>query len=62
MDFVTSAVCVETDDDSDAQATDSEQPGFQVVFYYLVRAENVFGIGSLGEDSSGSPRAGRDCP
>ncbi|MBP7147718.1 MAG: S8 family serine peptidase [Acidobacteria bacterium] len=63
-DFVGPAVCVETNDGADTQATDTATPSAGQAFFYLVRAENACpnGQGTLGFTSSGAERAGRVCP
>lgn len=57
----TAADCVETDD-TDTTAQDATTPAAGVVFYYLVRAENDCGEGSLGTRSDGVERTGTSCP
>jgi hypothetical protein len=56
--------CVESDDGPNTTATYAGDPAPGQVFYYLVRAQDscAFGMGPLGTDSSGVPRAGRTCP
>jgi hypothetical protein len=65
-DFVSAAVCVESDDSSDTIAVDGEVPAPGTSFFYLVRAENLCpgdqGQGMLGSASSGTPITGRSCP
>jgi hypothetical protein len=63
-DFVTAAVCVESDDPLDTVATDAATPVAAEVFHYLVRAQNDCpdGEGDLGTASSGAPRTARVCP
>ncbi len=63
-DFVSSAVCVETDDGSDTTAVDLAIPGEGTALYYLVRPENSCpaGQGVLGRDSGGTLKPGRGCP
>jgi hypothetical protein len=60
-DFVRLAVCLESDDGQDTFALDSERPSSRSVNYYLVRAEGVCGLGSLGFSSTGSMRSGLVC-
>lgn len=61
-DFVTAAVCVESDD-GDTMTIDTNAPAPGGVFNYLVRAENDCpGAGSLGRDSDGAERPGAACP
>jgi hypothetical protein len=55
-------VCLESDDASDTVALDPGVPGSGDVYHYLVRAVNVCGDGSLGQDSTGSERNGPACP
>jgi hypothetical protein len=52
-DFVTTAVCVETDDASDQQAGATADPASGELFFYLVRPENDCGAGPLGNATSG---------
>jgi len=63
-DFVSSAVCVETNDGSDTTAVDLDTPTEGAALYYLVRPENSCpsGQGVLGRDSGGTPKPGRGCP
>jgi len=56
-----SATCVETDD-TDTSANDAALPSQGAAFYYLVRAGNACGEGSLGAGSNGVPRSGSTCP
>lgn len=49
--------CLESDDGSDYAAADADTPGSGETWFYLVRAENGCGAGSLGAGRSGS-----DCP
>ncbi len=62
-DFFSSATCIETDDGTDTQAEDLDDPLSQV-FYYLVRAQNAcpIGVGPLGVTSDGTPRTAAACP
>ena len=53
--------CVETDG-TDTRTVDGAWPAPAAAFFYLVRAENACGSGSLGSRSDGAPRAGRSCP
>jgi hypothetical protein len=59
--FVTGAICLESDDDTDVVAADPAAPGSGGVFYYLVRVQTGCD-GSLGLRSDGTVRAGRSCP
>ena len=63
-DFVTSTVCLESDDGTDRLATEAATPAIGSAFFYLARAENdcPSGQGPLGSASNGTPRAGRACP
>jgi hypothetical protein len=57
-DFIGSAICVESNDATDTIAEDTTgNPSAGAVFYYLIRAENGCGAGSIGDG-----RYGRDCP
>jgi hypothetical protein len=58
-DFVSAPVCVESNDASDTSSTDlAVGPG---VAFYLVRAENTCGQGTVGISSAGVPRAAAAC-
>jgi PKD repeat protein len=61
-DFVTNAVCLETDD-SDTMADDPDDPLPGEVYAYVSRGGDNCpdGEGSLGTDSDGTPRVGIDC-
>jgi hypothetical protein len=61
-DFGGGAACVESDGGPDTAAVDPAVPPVGEAFFYLVRAENLCGAGSLGRDSAGTERAGRACP
>lgn len=65
-DFLSAAVCVESDDGVDTSSTDGATPLAGQVHYYQVRAKNncpgSAGEGSLGQSSDGTPRLGRSCP
>jgi hypothetical protein len=65
-DFTTAAVCVEQDGGGNTVSSDATSPGLGEAFYYLIRAENLCpgsaGIGTLGTNSAGVPRAARTCP
>jgi len=63
-DFVSPAVCLESDDGGDQQAQDGDALAVGTAYFYLVRVENgcPIGAGGLGVDSSGTPRTGLDCP
>lgn len=62
-DFVTAAICVETDDVADTAAFDFGDPPPGGAFFYLVRAENgcADGRGPLGVSQGLYARAARDC-
>jgi hypothetical protein len=53
--------CTETNG-SDGDTFDPGTPALGTGFYYLVRAENACGQGSLGRQSNGTSRAGVFCP
>jgi cysteine-rich repeat protein len=61
-DYGSSAVCIESGDGSDLQATDAASPPSGTTFYYLVRAENACGAGTAGTTSKGACRDLRPCP
>ena len=61
-DFVAPAICVETADPVDLTAHDPLDPPLGEVFFYVVRASNGCGSGTLGFASDGSQRPGRTCP
>ncbi len=44
------------------QTQDADLPADDAIHYYLVRARNACGPGTLGFDSSGAPRAAPACP
>ncbi|MCP3981134.1 MAG: S8 family serine peptidase [bacterium] len=55
------AFCVESDDGVDTQAVDVDDPAVGATRYYLIRAENDCGPGTLGQNSAGAQRSGLDC-
>lgn len=61
-DFAGAGTCVESGDGPETVATDPEDPLTGAVFFYRVRARNLWGVGPLGRDSSGLETVGRDCP
>lgn len=60
--FDPAGVCVETDDGVDLQSVDAGVPPSGAVYYYLVRAQNGCGQGSVSDDSNGVPRTATGCP
>ena len=61
-DFEIAAACLESDG-ADMASTDGAPVPSGTVRFYLVRADNACpGAGSLGADSEGVERSGRDCP
>jgi hypothetical protein len=58
------ADCLESHDGPNTTATDLAVPSVGQGFFYLTRAQNMCpqGVGSLGTDSAGVPRAGASCP
>ena len=56
-----SGTCVESNG-SDGDSFDPATPVAGAGFYYLVRAENSCGQGTLGRQSSGAERTGVSCP
>ncbi len=46
----------------DLQAQDPARPSAAQGFYYLSRAQNACGDGTLGTDGAGAPRTGAACP
>jgi hypothetical protein len=56
-----SAICLEIDD-TDLEATDTQDPSLNTIWYYLVRAGNACDEGSIGSDSAGVARIGTSCP
>ncbi len=61
----TGATCLEAtafDDNRDTFAVDSAIPSSGQGFYYLIRAVNVCGAGTLGFRSNGIERTGVSCP
>ena len=62
-DFVSSAVCLESDDGADRVVIDAATPAAGQVLFYLVRVENGCpGYFSLGVGAGGEARSGLDCP
>ncbi len=64
-DFVTNAVCIESDDGTDTMATDVAVPPSNEIWFYLVVSENACPAPSgrnAGTTSSNTPRAARECP
>ncbi len=63
-DFVNGAICLETGDGPNSTATDLADPPLGGAFIYLIRGQNncAAGLGTLGDDSAGQPRAGLSCP
>jgi hypothetical protein len=55
------ASCVESGDGTDLTATDTSSPAAGAARFFLVRAINVCGAGSVGAGTSG-PRVVRSCP
>jgi len=55
-----SSTCVESGDSSDLTASDPTVP--PAAYYYLIRARNTCGIGTLGSMSSGALRVAAPCP
>ena len=55
------ATCVETNG-SNGNSLDAANPAAGAAFYYLVRAENACGLGTLGRVSNGAERTGVSCP
>jgi hypothetical protein len=60
-DFTTGTSCIETND-TDTTASAAGTPAAGTVDFYLVRAGNACGEGTLGFRSSGTERAGTSCP
>ena len=60
--FTSGTVCVESNHGADTVATDGAAPALGSGFYYLIRAENACGAGSLGTRSDGTQRSGVNCP
>jgi hypothetical protein len=60
--FTSGTVCVESNHGADTIATDGATPAAGTAFYYLIRAENACGAGTLGARSDGTPRSGVNCP
>jgi hypothetical protein len=57
-----SLVCLETNDAVDREALDPVSPAPGAAWFYLVRAGNACGEGSLGVDGQGAPRSALTCP
>jgi subtilisin family serine protease len=58
--FAIGVVCIETDGD-DTVSTDAENPQPGETFFYLVRAENDCGAGSVGQSSDATDRTAASC-
>jgi len=58
--FATSMTCVESDA-SDTVSIDMMAPALGGIAYYLARAQNACGLGSLGTASNGTSRLAGDC-
>jgi hypothetical protein len=58
------ATCLSLDWPSIPACSDAADPGPGGVYFYLVRARNSCpaGLGTLGANAGGQPRAGRSCP
>jgi hypothetical protein len=54
-------ICIASDQ-ADLVAEDPDSPSAGALFFYLARAQNECGEGSLGKDSAGDPRPDRACP
>ena len=61
-DFIGGAACLESKDGTDTTASDPAEPPVGEARYYLTRVVSSCGAGSAGVDSSGTPRAVRNCP
>ena len=61
-DFVTTAVCVETDDGPNTDSQHGTDPAVGQVYYFVARPENPCGHGGSGHRSDGTPRVARTCP
>lgn len=61
-DFMTAAVCTETDDGGDTMATVSDVPAVDSVHYFLVRTQNRCGNATAGVTSEAIERSVRPCP
>jgi hypothetical protein len=59
--FDVAATCVASDE-LGVTAVDPAEPSEGAAFYYLLRAQNACGQGSLGAGSDGFARFGRACP
>jgi hypothetical protein len=62
-DFHAPAICLESDD-TDLSAEDADTPDVGALFCYLIRVANDCPLsdGTLGDDSDGNERTGRECP
>ena len=61
-DFEAGTECVASDLTGSTSAQDSHLPDAGQGRFYLVRAENACGSGSLGPGCDGHPRPGHACP
>jgi hypothetical protein len=60
-DFNAPGVCVESNDGSDLAAIDATIPSAGSVLYYLIRAENDCGTGTIGNGTNGPRPPARAC-
>jgi hypothetical protein len=61
-DFVNRMTCLESDDPSDLQAQEPDEPSPGACWHYLTRGRNRCGAGELGTWGEGDPRHGGECP
>jgi hypothetical protein len=61
-DFVDQMTCLESDDPSDLQALEPDEPSPGACWHYLSRGRNRCGAGELGTWGEGDPRHGGECP
>ena len=61
-DFITAAVCLESDDGSDTMAMAVSSPSLGQILFFLVRAQTRCGDGSGGLNSAIQERLPRVCP
>jgi len=59
--FESAGFCVASDEPA-TSSSDVTDPGAGTAFFYLIRAENGCGVGSVGSWSDGTARSARVCP
>jgi hypothetical protein len=55
-------ICLESGDGPNTAAQDDQIPLKGRVYFYLVKASDACGVGSIGTSSNGAARVARNCP